>query len=101
MRSRNKTRVLTGAGGEDTPCSVGRTVVLIKHLKIGKRLGGKGFKLSREIKLSVESGQQNLYLHQVIPHFRKYLKTERIWRMRPLNVRVFSRAQRCVTTISG
>ena len=77
------------------------TVILHEDGKIRIRLGLQGFQQRREVGASVEGGEQDSGSHQVTPHFRKYLKTERIWRMRPRKVRVFSRDQRWVTTMPG
>ena len=77
------------------------TVVLHQDGKIRISLRSQRFQQGRQMSAAIVRGQQNGSLYHVIPHFRKYLKTETIWRMRPLKVRVFSRAHLWVTHISG
>ena len=78
-----------------------RTVILKKNGKIRIGLAQQRVQQSRQMFASIICSEQDDCLHQVTPHFRKYLKTDRTCLMRPLKVRVFSRAQRCVTFISG
>ena len=68
-------------------------------IRIG--LPAQGGEKLRQVAASVAGSQQYNSIHQLIPHFRKYLMTERVCRKRPLNVRVFSLAQVWVTHISG
>ena len=78
-----------------------RTVVLHQDGKIRISLRSQRFQQGWQMSAAIVRGQQNGSLYHVIPHFRKYLKTETIWRIRPLKVRVFSRAHLWVTHISG
>ena len=64
--------------GKNFRRSVFGAVILPEYSKIGKCLGGKGFKLRPKKSFSLVHGQKNADGHQVIPHFRKYLQTERI-----------------------
>ncbi len=101
LASGKKAGIRPGNGGKQLPGPVCRTVILKEDLKILACLMEKRINKGGEICLALIRRQQYGSSHQVMPHFIKYFIADRIWRIRPFRVRVFSRAQRCVMHISG
>ena len=75
-------------------------VILHQHPEVFSGLRSQRCKLLRQVGATVIAGQQHVD-HHFHPHLWKYLKMEDTCRRLPRRVRVFSRAQAWVTTMSG
>ena len=78
LRGGAEAGIPAGPGVQKRSGSVHGSVILPEHFKILPGLAGQGSQLVRKIFFSLIGCQKDHRLHQLTPHFRKYLQTERI-----------------------